>query len=179
MRGFTTFAETAEPEDVMAVLGEYHNALGPLIHRYEGTLDRFAGDGLIVFFNDPVPCADPAHRAVRLAVAMREAITALARSWAARGHEIGFGVGIAQGYATLGRIGFADRFDYSAIGTVTNLAARLCDEAQDGQILVTRRIAAAIDELADFESLGDLALKGLSRPVAVSNVRSLVSAAAG
>jgi adenylate cyclase len=179
MRGFTAFAETAEPEDVMAVLGEYHDALGPLIHRYEGTLDRFAGDGLIVFFNDPVPCPDPALRAVRLAVAMREAVTALARSWAGRGHEIGFGVGIAQGYATLGRIGFADRFDYSAIGTVTNLAARLCDEARDGQILVTRRIAAAIDNLAEFESLGDLALKGLSRPVAVSNVCGLVSAAAG
>jgi adenylate cyclase len=179
MRGFTAFAETAEPEDVMAVLGEYHDALGPLIHRYEGTLDRFAGDGLIVFFNDPVPCPDPALRAVRLAVAMREAVTALARSWAGRGHEIGFGVGIAQGYATLGRIGFADRFDYSAIGTVTNLAARLCDEARDGQILVTRRIAGAIDKVAEFESLGDLALKGLSRPVAVSNVRSLVSAAAG
>jgi adenylate cyclase len=179
MRGFTAFAETAEPEDVMAVLGEYHDALGPLIHRYEGTLDRFAGDGLIVFFNDPVPCPDPALRAVRLAVAMREAVTALARSWAGRGHEIGFGVGIAQGYATLGRIGFADRFDYSAIGTVTNLAARLCDEARDGQILVTRRIAGAIDKVAEFESLGDLALKGLSRPVAVSNVRGLVSAAAG
>ena len=179
MRGFTAFAETAEPEDVMAVLGEYHDALGPLIHRYEGTLDRFAGDGLIVFFNDPVPCPDPALRAVRLAVAMREAVMSLAPSWVARGHQIGFGVGIAQGYATLGRIGFADRFDYSAIGTVTNLAARLCDEAADGQILVTRRIAAAIDNVAEFESLGDLALKGLSRPVAVSNVRGLVSAAAG
>src|SRR5271167_2823448 len=157
MRGFTAFAETAEPEDVMAVLREYHDALGPLIHRYEGTLDRFAGDGLIVFFNDPVPCPDPALRAVRLAVAMREAVGSLASSWAARGHEIGFGVGIAQGYATLGRIGFADRFDYSAIGTVTNLAARLCDEARDGQILVTRRIAGAIDKVAEFESLGDLA----------------------
>jgi adenylate cyclase len=179
MRGFTAFAETAEPEDVMAVLGEYHDALGPLIHRYEGTLDRFAGDGLIVFFNDPVPCPDPALRAVRLAVAMREAVASLASSWAARGHEIGFGVGIAQGYATLGRIGFADRFDYSAIGTVTNLAARLCDEAQDGQILVSRRIAAAIDEFGEFESLGDLALKGLSRPVAVLNVRGLASTADG
>ncbi len=179
MRGFTAFAETAEPEDVMAVLGEYHDALGPLIHRYEGTLDRFAGDGLIVFFNDPVPCPDPALRAVRLAVAMREAVGSLASSWAARGHEIGFGVGIAQGYATLGRIGFADRFDYSAIGTVTNLAARLCDEAADGQILVTRRIAAAIDSIAEFDSLGDLALKGLSRPVAVLNLRGFVPAAAG
>jgi adenylate cyclase len=179
MRGFTAFAETAEPEDVMAVLGEYHDALGPLIHRYEGTLDRFAGDGLIVFFNDPVPCSDPALRAVRLAVAMRGAVASLAPSWAARGHEIGFGVAVAQGYATIGRIGFADRFDYSAIGTVTNLAARLCDEARDGQILVTRRIAAAIDNLAEFAPLGDLTLKGLSRPVAVSNVRGLLSTAEG
>ena len=130
MRGFTAFSETAEPEDVMAVLREYHGALGPLIHRYEGTLDRFTGDGLIVFFNDPVPCPDPALRAVRLAVDMREAVASLARSWAARGHEIGFGVGIAQGYATLGRIGFEGRFDYTAIGTVTNVAARLCAEAE-------------------------------------------------
>jgi class 3 adenylate cyclase len=180
MRGFTAFSETAEPEDVMAVLGEYHAALGPLIHRYEGTLDRFAGDGLIVFFNDPVPCPDPALRALRLAVEMRDRVSSLARSWAARGHEIGFGVGIAQGYATLGRIGFAERSDYTAIGTVTNLAARLCDEAGDGQILVTRRIAAAIDDsIAEFEPLGDLALKGLSRPVPVLNVRSLMLQNAG
>ncbi len=179
MRGFTAFAETAEPEDVMAVLGEYHDALGPLIHRYEGTLDRFTGDGMLVLFNDPVPCPDPVLRAVRLAVEMREAVGSLSRSWTVRGHEIGFGVGIAQGYATLGRIGFAGRSDYSAIGTVTNLAARLCGEARDGQILVTRRIAAAIDNFAEFEPLGDLALKGLSRPVAVSNVRGLASTADG
>src|SRR5271169_994146 len=134
---------------------------------------------MLVLFNDPVPCPDPAPRAVRLAVEMREAVAALARSWTARGHEIGFGVGIAQGYATLGRIGFAGRSDYTSIGTVTNLAARLCDEAKDGQILVTRRIAAAIDSLAEFEPLGDLALKGLSRPVAVLNVRSLASTADG
>jgi adenylate cyclase len=175
MRGFTAFAETAEPEDVMAVLGEYHNALGPLIHRYEGTLDRFTGDGLLVLFNDPVPCADPALRAVRLAVDMREAVVSLARSWAARGHEVGFGVGIAQGYATVGRIGFEGRFDYSAIGTVTNLAARLCAEARDGQILVTQRVAAAIDKAAELEHLGDIAFKGLSRPVAVLNIRALAS----
>jgi adenylate cyclase len=173
MRGFTAFSETAEPEDVMTVLGEYHAALGPLVHRYEGTLDRFAGDGLIVFFNDPLPCLDPALRAVRLAVEMRDAVTTLSRSWAARGHEIGFGVGIAQGYATLGRIGFAERFDYTAIGTVTNLAARLCDAAGDGQILVTRRIAAALDSGAEFEPVGDLSLKGLTRPVAVLNVQAL------
>lgn len=173
MRGFTAFSETAEPEDVMAVLGEYHGALGPLIHRHEGTLDRFTGDGMLVLFNDPVPCPDPALRAVRLAVDMREAVASLARSWTARGHEIGFGVGIAQGYATLGRIGFEGRSDYSAIGTVTNLAARLCAEAKDGQILVTRRIAAVIGSVAEFEPLGEVALKGLSRSVTVLNVRSL------
>jgi adenylate cyclase len=179
MRGFTPFAETAEPEDVVAVLGEYHRALGPLIHRYEGMIHSYTGDGLIVIFNDPVPCPDPALRAVSLAVEMREAVGSLASSWAARGHEIGFGVGIAQGYATLGRIGFEGRFEYTAIGTVINLAARLCGEAGDGQILVTRRIAGAIDKVAEFESLGDLALKGLSRPVAVSNVRSLASTGVG
>ena len=175
MRGFTAFSETAEPEDVMAVLREYHGAIGPLIHRYEGTLDRFTGDGMLVLFNDPVPCADPAQRAVRLAVDMRDAAAALARSWMARGHEVGFGVGIAQGYATLGRIGFEGRFDYTAIGTVTNVAARLCAEAKDGQILVTQRVAAAIDQIAEVEHLGGISLKGLSRPISVLNVSSLVS----
>jgi len=175
MRGFTAFSETAEPEDVMAVLREYHDALGPLVHRYEGTLDRFTGDGMLVVFNDPVPCPDPALRAVRLAVEMRDAAVSLARSWMARGHEIGFGVGIAQGYATLGRIGFEGRFDYTAIGTVTNVAARLCAEAKDGQILVTQRVAAAIDKIAELQQLGDIAFKGLSRPIAVLNVGGLVS----
>jgi adenylate cyclase len=175
MRGFTAFSETAEPEDVMAVLREYHDALGPLVHRYEGTLDRFTGDGMLVVFNDPVPCPDPALRAVRLAVEMRDAAVSLARSWMARGHEIGFGVGIAQGYATLGRIGFEGRFDYTAIGTVTNVAARLCAEAKDGQILVTQRVAAAIDKIAELQHLGDIAFKGLSRPIAVLNVSGLVS----
>ena len=173
MRGFTAFAETAEPEDVMAVLREYHATLGPLIHRYEGMIDSFTGDGLMVIFNDPVPCPDPALRAVRLAVEMRDAVALLSRSWAARGHEIGFGVGIAQGYATLGQIGFEGRSDYTAIGTVTNLAARLCTEARDNQILVTQRVAAALGGLADLELLGNIELKGLSRPVAVLNVNSL------
>ncbi len=176
MRGFTAFSETAEPEDVMAVLREYHGALGPLIRHYEGTLDRFTGDGLIVFFNDPLPCPDPALRAVRLAADMREAVGTLARSWAGRGHEIGFGVGIAQGYATLGRIGFDDRFDYSAIGTVTNMAARLCAEAGNGQILVTQRVAAAVEGAAELQPLGDVALKGLSRPVTVLNVCGIAAA---
>ncbi|HJY52317.1 MAG TPA: adenylate/guanylate cyclase domain-containing protein, partial [Stellaceae bacterium] len=175
MRGFTALAETAEPEDVMAVLSEYHCTLGPLIHRYEGMIDSFTGDGLIVIFNDPIPCPDPALRAVRLAVDMRETVASLARSWKARGHEIGFGVGIAQGFATLGPIGFEGRFDYTAIGTVTNVAARLCAEAKDGQILVTQRVAAAIDQLAELQHLGDVALRGLSRPIAVLNVSGLVS----
>jgi len=170
MRGFTAFSETAEPEDVMAVLREYHSALGPLIHGYEGTLERFTGDGMIVIFNDPVLCADPALRAVRLALEMRDAVASLARLWADRGHEIGFGVGIAQGYATLGRIGFEGRFDYTAMGTVTNLAARLCAEAKAGQILVTRRVAGAIDRIADLEPLGGIALKGLILPMSVVNV---------
>ena len=128
---------------------------------------------MLVVFNDPMPCPDPALRAVRLAVEMREAVAALAPNWVARGHEIGFGVGIAQGYATLGRIGFEGRSDYTAIGTVTNLAARLCDMAEDGQILVTRRIVAATEAAARFEPLGEIALKGLVRPVAVANVVSL------
>jgi adenylate cyclase len=174
MRGFTAFAETAEPEDVMAVLREYHAALGPLTHRHEGTLDRFAGDGLMVLFNDPVPCPDPAARAVRLAVAMREAVVALSLRWARRGHRIGFGVGIAQGYATIGRIGFEGRSDYSAIGTVANLAARLCSEAQDGQILVSERVAAAVEDIAVLEPIGEVQLKGLVRPVAARNVHRLL-----
>jgi adenylate cyclase len=175
MRGFTAFAETTEPEDMMAVLREYHDALGPLVHQYEGTLDHFTGDGLLVYFNDPVPCPDPALRAVRLAVDMRDAVGGLTHAWADRGHEIGFGVGIAQGYATLGQIGFEGRFDYTAIGTVTNLAARLCAEAKDGQILITQRVAAAVGELAELAPLGNLALKGLSRPVAVLNVSSIAA----
>jgi adenylate cyclase len=176
MRGFTGFSETAEPEDVMEVLREYHGALGPLIHSYEGTLERYTGDGMIVIFNDPVPCPDPAPRAVRLAVEMREAFASLARSWAGRGHEVGFGVGIAQGYATLGQIGFEGRFDYTAMGTVINLAARLCAEARDSQILVTQRVAASLGGLAELELLGNIELKGLSRPVPVLNVSSLTAA---
>lgn len=175
MRGFTALAETAEPEDVMAVLREYHGALGPLIHHYEGMIDSFTGDGLIVIFNDPVPCPDPAFRAVRLAIDMRAAVASLARSWAERGHEVGFGVGIAQGYATLGQIGFEGRLDYTAIGTVTNVAARLCAEAKDGQILVTQRVGSAIGNEVMLEPIGNVVLKGLSRPVAVLDVRGLLS----
>jgi class 3 adenylate cyclase/CheY-like chemotaxis protein len=173
LRGFTTFAETGEPEEVMALLRDYHHLLGPLIYRFEGTLDRFTGDGLLVFFNDPLPCPDPAERAVRLAVSMREAVRALADRWRKRGHQIGFGIGVAQGFATLGLIGFEERSDYSAVGTVTNLAARLCAEAKDGEILVTTRVASAIEPFARLANMGEIALKGLSRPMAVSNVIGL------
>jgi GAF domain-containing protein len=170
VRGYTAFTETAEPEEVIEFLGEYHATLGPLITRFEGTLSHFFGDGLMVFFNDPVPCPDPAQRAVKMAVAMREAASGLIAASRRRGHQIGFGVGIAQGYATLGQIGFADRSDYTAIGTVTNLAARLCDAAKDGQILLARRVAVAVEDMATLEEIGDLSLKGLSQAVAVYNV---------
>jgi len=173
LRGFTAFSETAEPEEVMGVLRSYHEALGPLIHRHEGTLMRFTGDGLMVFFNDPVPCPDPAARAVRLAVEMRAAVATLATDWRKRGHEIGFGVGIAQGYATLGRIGFKDHIDYTAMGTVTNLAARLCDAARDGQILISQRAAASSEEIAALEAIGEIPLKGLTRPGIVHQVVGL------
>jgi class 3 adenylate cyclase len=175
LRGFTAFAESAEPEEVLELLHDYHATLVPLIQSFEGTLDRFVGDGLMVFFNDPLPCPNPAERAVRLAVAMRDAVAALAAAWRKRGHQIGFGIGIAQGFATLGQIGFEGRFDYSAIGTVVNTAARLSDAASDGQILVTSRVASAVGDFAELSDIGTLAIKGLSRPLAVSNVVALRS----
>ena len=170
LRGYTAFTETAEPEEVLDFLREYHGALGPLVSQFEGTLDQFSGDGIMVFFNDPVPCPDPAERAVKMSMAMREAAGKLITAWRPRGCELGFGAGIAWGYATLGQIGFADRSGYTAIGTVCNLAARLCDEAKDGQILITGRVAAALGTAASLEDLGNLELKGLSRPVAAFNV---------
>jgi adenylate cyclase len=175
LRGYTAFAETAEPEEVIALLREYHAALGPLVSRFEGTLNQFSGDGLMVFFNDPLPCPDPAERAVRMAVEMRAAVGELRSGWRRHGRDLGFGVGIAQGYATLGRIGFEERVDYTAIGTVTNLAARLCGEARDGQILLSKRVAAAVEGNIGLEEIGSLALKGLSQAVAVYNVAGEVS----
>ncbi|HEV2356974.1 MAG TPA: response regulator [bacterium] len=173
LRGFTAFSETAEPEELMGVLHEYHAALGEVIFRFEGTLERFAGDGLMIFFNDPVPCPDPALRAVRMAVEMRTRVTALAAGWRKRGHQLGFGMGIALGFATLGRIGFEGRSDYGAIGAVTNLASRLCGEALAGQILISQRVCAMVEDAVDAEPLGELTLKGLSRPVTVFNVLQL------
>jgi class 3 adenylate cyclase len=172
LRGFTSFAEVGEPEDVTALLQNYHGTVVPIVFRYGGTLERFMGDGVLVFFNDPLPCDDPAQRAVRMALEMRDAVTKLADEWSQRGNKIGFGVGIAQGYATIGQIGFEGRFEYSAIGTVTNLAARLCGEALDGQIVVSQRVAAQVETLATMSALGELSLKGLSRPVRAFNIAS-------
>jgi adenylate cyclase len=151
-------------------LREYHGALGPIVAASEGTLDHFSGGGIMVFFNDPVPVPDASERAVRMAITMRAAMALLQARWRRQGREIGFGVGIARGYTTLGQIGFADRIDYTAIGTVCNLAARLCAEAKDGQILISRRVAATVENIVPLEEVGDLALKGLMQAVAVYNV---------
>jgi class 3 adenylate cyclase len=170
LRGYTAFTETAEPEEVLEFLRQYHGALGPLVSQFEGTLDQFSGDGIMVFFNDPVPIPDPAQRAVKMAIAMREAAGKLITTWRRRGRQLGFGAGIAQGYATLGQIGFAERSGYTAIGTVCNLAARLCAEAKDGQILIAQRVAVAVEEVAALEEVGELMLKGLTQPVVAFNV---------
>jgi len=170
LRGFTAFAETAEPEEVMTVLREYHAEMGRLIVAAEGTLERFAGDGIMIFFNDPVQVPDPAARAVRMAVGMRDRIASLTEAWRKRGFDLDFGVGISQGYATIGAIGFEGRLDYGAIGTVTNLASRLCGEAKPGQILISQRVASGIEGIAVTEPIGELALKGFQRPVKAYNI---------
>jgi adenylate cyclase len=179
MRGFTAFAEAAEPEDVWDILGEYHAALGDLISRFEGTLERFAGDGLMVFFNDPIPCDDAPLRSIRMALAMRQRVRELAASWERRGHQLAFGVGIAQGYATLGRIGYPGRFDYAAIGSVTNLAARLCAEATPWQILIPERLTAAAEGRVVSRLVGDLKLRGFRRPIRTFEVIELNSVEGG
>jgi adenylate cyclase len=174
--GFTAFAETSEPEEIMGVLGEFHAAMGKLILEHEGTLERFTGDGLMIFFNDPVVVPNPVERAIRMAVAMRGRVEELQGAWRKRDYGLGFGIGIAQGYATIGAIGFEGRRDYGAIGTVTNLAARLCGEAADGQILVSSRVATVAEGFADALEVGSLTLKGLSRPVRTFNIGELQSA---
>ncbi|HEX2157947.1 MAG TPA: response regulator [Actinomycetes bacterium] len=176
LRAFTAFAEPAEPEEVMGVLDEYYQALGDLVTRFEGTLERFTGDGLMVFFNDPLPCPDAPLRAVRMAVAMRNRVQGLAKGWARHGYDLALGVGLAQGYATLGRIGFEGRSDYTAIGNCTNLAARLCAEARPWQILLSPRVHAAVEEFVTSEPVGELTLRGFSRPVATFNVVGLDAA---
>ncbi|MEO6897890.1 MAG: response regulator [Caldimonas sp.] len=166
LRGFTAFTETADPEDVMGVLGEYHAAVGRLVLAHEGTLERFSGDGIMVFFNDPLPVADPAARATKMAVAIQAEVRELARGWARRGYDLTMGIGIAQGFATIGAIGFPGRIDYGAIGTVTNLAARLCNEARGDEILVSQRVRSLLDGHGIMvEAAGELALKGFHRPV--------------
>jgi DNA-binding response OmpR family regulator len=175
LRDFTAFAESAAPEDVMTVLREYHGTLGPMIDKFEGTVERFAGDDLLVLFNDPLPCPDPSGRAVQMAVEMRDEIGRLAADWRMRGFHLGFGIGIAHGFATLGCIGFEGRFQYSATGSVANLASRLCDEARDGQILIDAKVQISVKGKADIEPIGELTLKGFRHPVATFNVLKLRS----
>jgi class 3 adenylate cyclase/CheY-like chemotaxis protein len=173
LRGFTAFAETAEPEEVMGVLREYHAEMGRLILEHEGTLERFTGDGMMIFFNDPVPIPNPGERAVRMALAMRECAARLCDKWRKLGYELDQGIGIAQGYATIGAIGFEGRWDYGAIGSVTNLAARLCAEAKPGQILISKRVLAMTEDLLAVESAGTLALAGFQRPIPAYTVVGL------
>ncbi len=170
LRGFTGFSESSDPEDVMTLLRQYHAAIGEIIIKYSGTLERYAGDGVMVVFNDPVPVDNPALQAVRMALDMRAALGGLIDKWRRLGHELGFGIGIAHGYATLGTIGFEGRFDYAAIGTVSNVASRLCDEAKPGQILISPRVLMAVEDAISVEPAGDFALKGISRPLAAYNV---------
>ena len=173
LRGFTAFSEITEPEEVMRVLNEYHAGMGKLILAYEATLEHFAGDGIMVFLNDPVPVPNPAERAVRMALEMRDCLEILTRTWRKQGIELGFGIGIAHGYATMGAIGFEGRWQYGVIGTVANLAARLCDDARNGQILVSQRVYAQVEELVEAEPVGELTLKGLHRPITTYNVLRL------
>lgn len=174
LRGFTAFAETSEPEEVMGVLEQYYATLWRLISKFEGTLQQFTGDGLIVFFNDPMPCTDPAARAIRMAVAMRQEVRELGQTWQKLGYELDFGIGIAAGYATLGKIGFEGQFNYSAVGSVTNLAARLCAEAKGGQILISQRVHASAEKFIEAERTSEeLLLKGFHKPVLAFNVLGL------
>jgi adenylate cyclase len=173
LRGFTRFAEVTEPEDVMRVLREYHGAMGEIISEYGATLEHYEGDGMMLFFNDPIPVPDPTSRAVRMAVAMRDRAAALAGAWRRHGYELGFGVGVARGYATLGRIGFEGRFDYAAVGSVVNMASRLGNAAAAGQILISQRVLADVDDLVEAEPAGELELKGFHGPQRVFNLVAL------
>jgi len=172
LRGFTGFSESSDPEDVMTLLRDYHSAIGEIIIKYSGTLERYAGDGVMVIFNDPVPVSNPALQAVKMALDMRGAIGALIEKWRRLGHDLGFGIGIAHGFATLGTIGFEGRFDYAAIGTVSNVASRLCDEAKPGQILISPRVLMVVENDATVEPVGEFALKGIRRPMSAYNVLS-------
>jgi adenylate cyclase len=170
LRGFTSFAEQADPEELFGVLGDYHRMMGEAITEHGGTLEHFAGDGVMIYFNDPIEQEDHVERAVRMAMAMRDRFQSIAHAWRKRGYELGFGVGIATGYATLGRIGYEGRYDYGAIGNVVILASRLSTQAAADQILLSQRAAGAVEDVVEIESLGELQIKGLSRPVSASNV---------
>ena len=165
LRGFTAFAESAEPEQVMTALGEFHGAMGRRVLEYQGTLERFTGDGLMVFFNDPLPIQEPAHRAVEMAFVMQDDVLKLSAQWKKKGYSLGLGIGISQGYATVGAIGFEGRIDYGAIGTVTNLANRLCDLAEPGHVLVSQRVFSEVGDLVFAEDLGEVPLHGFKSPV--------------
>ena len=171
LRGFTSFAESEEPEEMMRVLREFHEEVGRLIMDHGGTLERFTGDGMMIFFNDPLPVSDPERRAVEMALAIRQTVERLkTASWDKREYDLGLGIGIANGFATIGAIGFEGRWDYAAIGTVTNLAARLCSEASHGQIVVSRRLLTAVEDVFESEFIGELKLKGLHRAITAFNV---------
>jgi adenylate cyclase len=168
----SAFSEVSEPEEVILVLREYHTALGILVDKFEGTVERFTGDGLLVIFKDPLPCPDPSIRAVQMAVEMRDEVTKLSVKWSRFGHDIGFGIGIAHGYATLGTVGYEGQFQYSVTGKVANLASRLCNEAKNGQILIDINVFSAVETRVDAEFTEELILKGFSRPVKAFNVRN-------
>ena len=170
LRGFTSFAETSEPEELMAVLAEYHAEVGKGLLKHEGTLEHFAGDGIFIFFNDPVQQDNPTERAIRMALELREQVMVLMKEWTKRGFELGFGVGIAHGYATIGAAGYEGRWGYCANGSVCNLAARLCSHAQSGQILISQRVVAMEEGKLKVEPLGDVTFKGFTRPTAIFNV---------
>lgn len=176
LRGWTTFSATTEPEEVMGVIRSFHDAMGSLILKFEATVGWFAGDGLMVWFNDPIPVPDPAARAVKMAAEMHTVMSDMTPKWRKRGHELDFSVGIALGYATLGKIGFDGRYDYGAVGSVMNLASRLCDEAAPGQILVHERVFAEVEDLVEVTPAGEVTLKGFVKPMAVYVVLSVKDA---
>jgi class 3 adenylate cyclase/CheY-like chemotaxis protein len=173
LRNFTSFAESSEPEEVMRVLGEFHAEMGKLILEHQGTLERFTGDGMVVLFNDPVVVANPAERALRMAVAMRERVNEMSIGWRKHGYDLSLGIGIAHGYATIGAMGFEGRLDYGSVGAVTNLAARLCGEAQGGQILTNRKTLSEFEDLVEVENIGELHLKGFAKPISTFNITAL------
>jgi class 3 adenylate cyclase len=173
LRGFTAFTDLAEPEEVMAVLGEYHRAMGRLILAHEGTLEHFAGDGILIFFNDPILLEKPAENAISMALAMQRDFVPLRVAWKKRGFDLDLGIGIAQGYATLGAIGFEGRWEYSCIGSVANMASRLCGEAKGGQILINQKTLIRIEDAVEAEPIGELALKGIVQPVQTFNITAL------